>query len=92
MLPAADQRRMAGARGAPRAWEIEYDQWQGGLPRLVRLRALDGQAPVDATLAVSQLETNVDVPATAFTVEVPSNTAELTLDELRAGRPAARTR
>ena len=73
------------ARRAP--WEIEYDQWQGGLPRLVRLRALDGQAPVDATLAVSQLETNVDVPATAFTLEVPANMAELTLDELRQAGP-----
>ncbi len=78
---------MAGAGSAPRAGEIEYDQWQGGFPRLVRLRALDGQAPVDATLALSQLETNVDVPATAFTVEVPSNMAELTLDELRQAGP-----
>ena len=73
------------ARRAP--WEIEYDQWQGGLPRLVRLRSLQGQTAVDATLAVSQLETNVDVPAEAFTLEVPSNMAELTLDELREAGP-----
>jgi len=73
------------ARRAP--WEIEYDQWQSGLPRLVRLRSLEGQAPVDATLTLSQIETNVELPATAFTVEVPGNMAELTLDELRQAGP-----
>jgi hypothetical protein len=73
------------ARRAP--WQIEYEQWQGGLPRLVRLRSQEGGTPVDATLAVSQLETNVDVPAAAFTLEVPSNMAELTLDELREAGP-----
>ena len=73
------------ARRAP--WEIQYDQWQGGLPRQVRLRSLEGQVPVDAILGVSQIEANVDVPATAFTLDVPSNTAELTLDELREAGP-----
>jgi hypothetical protein len=73
------------ARRAP--WEIEYDQWMSGLPRLVRLRSLEGQVPVDAALAVSQIETNVDVPADAFTLDVPANMAELTLDELRQAGP-----
>ena len=77
--------QVRAARRAP--WEIEYDQWLGGLPRLVRLRASEGQAPVDAGVQVSQIETNVDVPATAFTLDIPPNTAELTLDELRRAGP-----
>jgi hypothetical protein len=77
--------QVRAARRAP--WEIEYDQWLGGLPRVVRLRTLQGQAPVDATLQVSEVETNVDLPATAFTVAVPPNTAELTLEELRRAGP-----
>ena len=77
--------QLRAARRTP--WEIEYDQWLGGLPRQVRLRSLQGQAPVDATLAVSQIEINVDVPATAFALDVPSNMVELTLDELRQAGP-----
>jgi hypothetical protein len=77
--------QVRAARRTP--WEIEYDQWQGGLPRLVRLRALDGQAPVDATVAVSQIETNVDLPPAAFTVDVPASTGELSLDDLRRAGP-----
>ncbi len=77
--------QVRAARRAP--WEIEYDQWLGGLPRLVRLRASEGQAPVDAAVQVSQIETNVDLPATAFTLDIPPNTAELTLDELRRAGP-----
>lgn len=77
--------QVRAARRAP--WEIEYDQWQGGLPRLVRLRAQDGQSLVDASVTVSQIETNLDLPADAFTVEVPANTMELTLDELRRAGP-----
>ena len=74
-------------RRAARRGRSSTDQWQGGLPRLVRLRSLEGQAPVDATVQVSQIETNVDVPATAFTVEVPADMAELTLEELRQAGP-----
>jgi hypothetical protein len=77
--------QVRAARRAP--WDIEYDLWQGGLPRLVRLRAQAGQAPVDASLTVSQVETNVDLPAAAFAVEVPANTKELSLDELRQSGP-----
>jgi hypothetical protein len=36
---------------------------------------------------VSQIEANVDVPAAAFTLDVPSSMAELSLDELRQAGP-----
>jgi len=42
---------------------------------------------VDARLAISQVETNVDLPAAAFTVIVPGSAAPITLDELRSSGP-----
>jgi hypothetical protein len=77
--------QVRAARRAP--WDIEYGQWLGGLPRTVRLQALQGPTPVDVTVGVSQLETNMDIPASAFTLDVPPNTMELTLDELRQAGP-----
>ena len=77
--------QVRAARLAP--WEIEYGQWLGGVPRTVRLQALEGQTPVDVTVGVSQLETNVDIPASAFTLDVPASVMELTLDELRQAGP-----
>ena len=73
-------------RAARRAgWQIEYPAWQGMFPQAVRLRSDAG--PVDLTATLSQLETNVDVDADAFTVNVPPGTTEITLDELRAAGP-----
>ena len=46
-------------RAARRAgWEIEYAMWQSGLPRQVHLRSTEGSTPVDATVQLSQIETN----------------------------------
>jgi hypothetical protein len=42
---------------------------------------------VDLTATISQLETNVDLDAAAFTVNVPAGAAPLTLDELRQAGP-----
>ena len=39
------------------------------------------------TAALSQLETNVDLPATAFRVAVPPDAMPMTLDELRQAGP-----
>jgi outer membrane biogenesis lipoprotein LolB len=75
-------------RAAKRAgWQIEYPAWQGMFPQVVRLRS-DAQAGgVDLSATISQLETNVDLDASAFTVNVPPGTTEITLDELRKGAP-----
>jgi hypothetical protein len=75
-------------RAARRAgWEIEYSMWQGGLPHQVRLRSLDGTTMVEAAVQVSQIESNVDVPDTAFDVDVPAGTEPLTIEELRRAGP-----
>jgi hypothetical protein len=75
-------------RAARRAgWEIEYAMWQAGLPRQVRLRSIDAATPVEATVQLSQVESNVDVADAAFDVEVPAGVEALTLDELRQAGP-----
>jgi hypothetical protein len=75
-------------RGARRAgWDIEYPEWQGALPRAVRLRATTSSTTVDLTATVSQLETNRDLDAAAFEVTVPAGAVPITLDELRDAGP-----
>jgi outer membrane biogenesis lipoprotein LolB len=83
-------RRQAGAwtvRAARRdGWQIEYPAWQGTFPSTVRLQST-GDVPVDMVIALSQIETNLDIPADAFTLSVPSDAAPMTVDELRDAGP-----
>jgi outer membrane lipoprotein-sorting protein len=76
-------------RAARRAgWEIEYDRWSGGFPRLVRFRSAGApNITVDLTADINQLETNVKLDPKAFTVDVPSGASPITLDELRETGP-----
>lgn len=80
-----DQWQPAAARR--NGWQIEYPQWQGRFPQAVRLRSQSAAVAVDLTTTISQLETNVDIDAAAFTVNVPAGAAPLTLDELRQAGP-----
>jgi outer membrane lipoprotein-sorting protein len=43
--------------------------------------------PVSLSVAVSQIEANVDLEDSAFTLEVPPGTEALTLEELRQAGP-----
>ena len=75
-------------RAATRAgWQIEYPAWQGMFPQVVRLRSDAQTGDVDVSATMSQLETNVDLDASAFMVNVPPGTTEITLDELRNAGP-----
>jgi outer membrane biogenesis lipoprotein LolB len=67
-------------------WQIEYPEWQGGFPRRVRLIS-SATPPVDVTAQVSQIETNVDLESSAFTVDVPRDALPITLEELREAGP-----
>ena len=67
-------------------WEIEYPTWQGSFPASVRLRS-DAPAHVDLAAVLSQLEVNVDVSASAFTIAVPPDARPLSIDELRDNGP-----
>jgi len=77
------QPRAASRQG----WSVQYSDWQGGFPRGVVLRSVDGALDVELSAAVSQLEANVPIDAAAFTVTIPSSTTRLTLDELRQAGP-----
>jgi hypothetical protein len=68
-------------------WQIDYPQWQGRFPQTVRMESASVDVPVDVTTEISQLETNVDLDASAFRVDVPADARPLTLAELRAVGP-----
>ena len=68
-------------------WQIEYPGWSGTFPPSLRLQADDAALVVDLTAAMSQVETNVDLDESAFTVNVPADAEPITLDELRANGP-----
>lgn len=75
-------------RAATRSgWEIEYPVWQARLPQRVRLTSSAQAAAVDLTAAISQLETNIDLEAPAFAVNVPASSSGISLDELRDAGP-----
>jgi outer membrane lipoprotein-sorting protein len=67
-------------------WQIEYAEWQSGLPRMVRIISTAAPA-VDLTARLAQVETNVDLEDSAFTIDVPPDAVPITLDELRDAGP-----
>lgn len=86
--------RQAGGRwrieaGSLPGLTVEYREFDGRRPRRVRLHAqpAGGTATSDLTLTISQVETNVALPDTAFSVDVPADAVPLTLDELRDAGP-----
>jgi len=68
-------------------WQIEYPVWSGGFPQSARLQSEDPAVMVDLTAALSQVDTNTDIDANAFTVNVPNDAEPITLEELRANGP-----
>jgi hypothetical protein len=72
-------------------WQLEYPQWQGRFPQTVRMQSASPDVPVDVTTEISQLETNVDVDAAAFRIDVPPDARPLTLEELRRAGPLSGT-
>jgi outer membrane lipoprotein-sorting protein len=73
--------------GRREGWQVEYPAWQDRFPRTVALRSDRPGATVDLTATLSQIEANVDIDASAFTVNAPANAQSLTLEELRASGP-----
>jgi hypothetical protein len=67
-------------------WDVQYSMWQGDFPRGVVLRSMAG-LDVELSAGIGQLEANVPIEASAFTVSVPAGTRPLTLDELRDAGP-----
>ncbi len=65
-------------------WRIDYSNYLNSRPRTVRIRAVDAAEAVDLTAHLEQLQVNVDLPPTAFLVDVPANAERLTLLDLRS--------
>ena len=66
-------------------WQIDYAMWQGSFPASVRLQS---ESPhVDLTAALSQLEVNKDLDASAFSVNIPAAARPLSIADLRANGP-----
>lgn len=93
-------RSTAKGNGGDGAWQIaalteprlrtEFERTDDGKVRRVHLVGGaddDSNRRVDLTLTLSQVETNVPVPAEAFTVAVPDTASPITLDELRQSGP-----
>jgi len=71
-----------------RGWVVDYATAPGG-GRVVRVRRTLPRGAIDLTATLTQVQTNVDLPAEAFAVAVPADVTPMTLDELRAASPLA---
>jgi hypothetical protein len=68
---------------------IEFADHTGTQPGRVRIRRASGPGAteLDIRLALRQVERGVTLPDTAFTVDVPADAGEITIDELRQSGP-----
>jgi hypothetical protein len=69
-------------------WQIEYADWHGQqFPPAVRLISSAQSVNVDVTATIMQVQTNTDLDAAAFPVDVPNDARSLTLEQLREAGP-----
>jgi hypothetical protein len=87
--PAAPWRLVAVVRGGANGWRADYRDFVDDLPTRIRLVSSEPRR-FDLRLELSQVETNVDLPASTFRVAVPAGTQPISLDELQAGGPLSR--
>ena len=72
------------------SWHVDYADNTSGFPRTVRVRSVaEGDANIDITARIDQLEVNTPINPLAWQVEVPSDADPMTLDELRSIAPLA---
>ena len=69
---------------------VEYEEFLGRWPKAVRVASRSGAAvPVNLSMTISQVNVNIDLPESAFALDVPATFLPMTLDELRALGPLA---
>jgi hypothetical protein len=68
---------------------VVFEEWTAHQPGLIRLQstAANGPASFDLALRPSQVERNVALPASAFSVDVPPDAQPITIEELRRAGP-----
>jgi hypothetical protein len=76
--------QLRAARRGP--WQVSYTMGTSTVPASVALHA-DMPVRVDLSAAIDQAETNVDLEASAFSVNVPQDAKPLSVDTLRANGP-----
>jgi hypothetical protein len=69
------------------ALRVDYSQVAGAQPGTIHLRDPAPAPRFDLSLAMSQVEINVEIPKEAFVVKVPDDAAPMTLDDLRQAGP-----
>jgi hypothetical protein len=69
-------------------WHVDYSAHASGFPRVVRVRRA-GDAAIDITARIEQLQVNTQIDPRAWSVDVPSDADPMTLDELRSIAPLA---
>jgi hypothetical protein len=76
------------AAASGRGYTVEYSERAGDRPARVRVRTSETAAvPADLSVALSQVDINVDLDAAAFEVDVPADAQPITLAELREAGP-----
>lgn len=79
-------------------WHVDYSAHAGGFPRVVRVRSSlvprslgdgGGDAAIDITARIEQIQVNTQINPRAWDVEIPSDAEPMTLDELRSIAPLA---
>jgi hypothetical protein len=76
------------------SWHVDYSAHSAGFPRVIRIRSAPGprnagEAGIDITARLEQLQVNTQINPLAWTVEVPFDADPMTLDELRSIAPLA---
>jgi hypothetical protein len=75
-------------QGQQWSWRADYDQFEDGLPRVIRFVGADRRR-FNIQLALSQVETNVPLGPEVFRVDVPRDAERISIEELRRGGGAA---
>jgi hypothetical protein len=74
-----------------RQWRADFGDRQNGEPRTIHLMSLDERgrigADFDLQLVLSQIDVNMPLDDSVFTVQVPPDAQPITLDELRRSGP-----
>jgi len=88
VVPVAVNTLLTAADYGP--WHVDYSAHAAGFPRVIRIRnSAPGEAGIDITARVEQLQVNTQINPLAWRVDVPSDADPMTLDELRSIAPLA---
>ena len=83
----------AGTRWRLRAarrgdWQVEYVEWPDAATLPTKVQLVTTQpVMVDVRATLAQMESNVDLPDSTFTISVPAKAETISLDDIRRAGP-----